>query len=55
LSARNKLNVAHINGAVLVAGLLVIFTGNPTVFVIALSVLLAAAVHSGGIRPGRRR
>jgi hypothetical protein len=55
LSARNKLNVAHVNGAVLIAGLLVLFTGNSTVFVIALGVLLAAAVHSGGIRPNRRR
>jgi hypothetical protein len=55
LSARNKLNVAYVNGAVLMAGLLVIFSGNPTVFVVALGVFLAAAVHSGGIRPGRRR
>ena len=53
MSARKKLNLAYVNGAVLIAGLLVIFTGNPTVFVVALGVLLAAAIHSGGIRPGR--
>ena len=55
MSARNKLNLAYVNGAVLAAGLLVVFTGNPTVFVVALGVLLAGAVHAGHIRPGGGR
>ena len=50
MGARQKLNQAHVNGALIVAGILGLVTSSWTVFFIAGAVLIGLAVHSGGIR-----
>jgi len=53
MRAREKLNNAFITGSLTIAGLIGYATGSWTVFVIAAVVLLAMALHDGGIRPGK--
>jgi len=56
MGARQKLNQAHVNGALIAAGVLGLVTGSWTIFAIAGAGLIGAAVYSGGIRTkgGRR-
>lgn len=54
MSARKKLNGAHVLGALLVAGLLGAVTGSGGIFWVSLGGLLAADVLAGNIRPPRR-
>ena len=49
-TAKHKLNSAHVQGALAVAGLLGLVTGSWIVFVGALAALVATAVHEGTIR-----
>ena len=55
MSARNKLNVAYLNGALLFAAVVGAATESWLVFAAALAVALGAALHGGGIRTGPRR
>jgi hypothetical protein len=50
LNARTKLNSAHILGSLLLASVAGGFTDSTTVFLGAAAVLIALAVHDGGIR-----
>ncbi len=50
MSAKHKLNSAHLLGALLVAGLVGGVTGSAGVFLIALAALLTAGYHAGDIR-----
>ena len=54
MSARGKLNSAHVNGALLVAGLIGGLTGSWTIFGLALGGLLLTKVLGGDIRSPRR-
>jgi hypothetical protein len=53
MSARTKLNGAHVAGALLVAGLLGLFTRSLGVFLFSLGGLLVADLVAGNIRPPR--
>jgi hypothetical protein len=55
MSARTKLNVATINGAILVAGLAGWALGSWPVFLLGSAALITLGLHAGDIRPGRRR
>ena len=55
MGARQKLNSAHVNGALLMAGLVGLLLQSPIVFLIALAALVASAFMGGGIRPQGRR
>jgi hypothetical protein len=57
MSARTKLNGIYTLGCVGLAALICGATGSWGIFVIALAVMIAAAVHAGDIRPkpGPRR
>jgi hypothetical protein len=50
VSAKQKLNAAHICGSVLVAGLIGWATGSLLVFLITLIAFLIAGFHAGDIR-----
>ena len=50
MGARQKLNNAHVIGALIVAGFLGLMTGSWTVFIIAGAVLIGVATYSGEIR-----
>ena len=49
-TAKNKLNQANFNGAVIVSGLVGLGSGSFIVFFIALAICLGMSYHSGGIR-----
>lgn len=49
-TAKHKLNQAHLNGALIVAGIVGLGSGSFLVFFLALAVCISMAVHSGGIR-----
>ena len=55
MGARKKLNVAYLNGSLLAALGLGLFTGSWLVFGLALVMLVAANVYAGQVRPGGRR
>ena len=55
MSARNKLNVAHINGALFFGGIAGLVSGSFTVFILTTAALIAMALHNGGIRPHPRK
>ena len=61
MGARQKLNHAHVNGALIAAGVLGLVTGSWTIFIVAGAVLIGTAICGGDIRPtghnsqGRRR
>ena len=55
MRARQKLNSAHVNGALLVAGLIAGVAGSWTVFGIVLGALVVTKLLSGDIRLGRRK
>jgi len=50
LNARQKLNIAHANGCLLLAALVGAATGSWVVFLLAAAVLAAAGVANGDIR-----
>ncbi len=50
VSAKQKLNKAHVLGALLIAAVVGGLTGSLTVFWIALFISLIAAYHAGDIR-----
>jgi hypothetical protein len=50
MSAKHKLNAAHILGSLLLAGLVGWVTGSPAVFLIALVASLIAGYYAGDIR-----
>jgi len=50
LSAKHKLNSAHVNGALIIAAGLGIATGSITLFLIVVAVLIAQGLHNGDIR-----
>jgi hypothetical protein len=54
MSARQKLNVATMNGCLLVAGTVAYLTGSWQVFAGLLLLLLLSAIGTGGIRFRRR-
>lgn len=54
MNARNKLNVAYLNGSLVLAGLIGPLTESGTIFVLALVGLLLMSLCSGDIRPNRR-
>lgn len=57
MSARTKLNIAALNGCLIVAAVLGLAFDSWFVFVVVAAVLVAADFHSGLIRPeaSRRR
>jgi hypothetical protein len=54
MNARNKLNVAYLNGAVLLAIVAGVFTQSWLVFIVFLVVGVCVGLHFGSIRPNRR-
>ena len=50
LSAKHKLNSAHVNGALIIAAGLGIATGSITLFLIVVAVLIGEGLHNGDIR-----
>lgn len=54
MGARAKLNAAHINGALLVAGVVGYAAKSWLVFWLVLAVIIGGSLHSGGIRPRPR-
>ncbi len=50
VNARNKLNVAAINGCLLVAALVGMMAESGAVFLLTLAALIAGAIASGDIR-----
>ncbi len=55
MNARKKLNVAYLNGCLLVAGIVGIVAGSWPVFVVALAVVALVSIYTGNIRLGPRR
>ena len=55
MGARDELNKHHIYGAIGIATVLGLLTQSLTVFVVAVTVIIAASVYVGEIRSGRRR
>ena len=53
--ARTDLNVAAINGSLLIATLIGWAAGSWTIFFMTSAVLIAAAVYTGKIRPAPRK
>ena len=49
-TAKQKINQAHINGALVLAGIVGLGSGSFLVFFIALAICLGVSFHSGGIR-----
>jgi hypothetical protein len=54
MSARRKLNGAHLTGGLALAGLAGLVTGSWVVFVVVFGMLAAIDVAAGNIRPSRR-
>ena len=50
MGARQKLNQAHLNGALVVAAVVGIATQSWTVFWIAALIAAGSSLHAGGIR-----
>ncbi len=55
MGARQKLNVAFVNGALIVAAVAGFVFKSWAVFVVAAVVLVVGAIHCSDIRPGPRR
>jgi hypothetical protein len=54
MNAREKLNWAYVNGAVVIAGVVGLLAKSWTVFGVSLVVVVIVHLGSGGIRPKRR-
>ena len=50
MSAKHKLNAAHINGALLIAAVFGIASESFVVFLFVASLLIGGAMHDGSIR-----
>ncbi|WP_437222623.1 hypothetical protein SH661x_002866 [Planctomicrobium sp. SH661] len=55
MGARHKLNAAAVHAILLIAGTVAYLVRSWIVFWILASALLASALHSGQIRPDRKR
>jgi hypothetical protein len=55
MDARSKLNAAHVNGALIVAGIVGGLAGSWPVFGVTFGLLVTSALIAGGIRPSRRQ
>lgn len=55
MGARQKLNQAHVNGALVVAALVGAVTQSWIVFVVAALLAVGLSVHGGGIRTRGRQ
>jgi hypothetical protein len=55
MSARNKLNVADINGAVFFGGIAGLVFDSFPIFLLTSAALIAMVFHDGGIRTRPRR
>lgn len=55
MNARRKLNVAFLNGSLLLAGAIGLWTGSCLVFAVALAALVMGNVWAGYIRLKRRK
>jgi len=55
LNARQKLNLIHVSGALLLAAILGGLLQSWAIFLITSAILIADAVYGGDIRPGGRR
>lgn len=55
MNARQKLNVAYVNGALWIAGIAGFFTGSWLVLAIVLSGSMVLGFSLGNIRPRKRR
>lgn len=49
-TARNKLNIAHINGSIIISSFIGVGSESFLVFFLALAVCIGMSFHSGGIR-----
>lgn len=54
MGARQKLNQAHLNGALVIATVIGVASQSWTVFWIAALIAVGSSLHSGGIRLRRR-
>ncbi len=54
MNARTKLNVAALNGCLLLAALVSTLARSWAIFLLALAALVAGGIASGDIRPRRR-
>ena len=54
MPARQKLNVAAINGALAISGVLGVVCQSWTVFAVAAVILIGLSLHDGNIRPDAR-
>ncbi len=54
MGARQKLNQAHVNGALVIAALVGAVTQSWVVFVLAALLAAGTSVYGGGIRPRLR-
>jgi len=54
MNARRKLNIASINGALLIGAALGAVTKSWTVFLLAVAAIVASGIYSGEIRPNDR-
>ncbi len=50
VGAKQKLNAANVNGALIVAGVIGLITGSWPIFVLALIVLVVGSIYAGNIR-----
>jgi hypothetical protein len=57
MGAREKLNQAYLNGAIVVAAIVGLVAQSWTLFWIAVAYVIASSIYGGGIRPkpGRQR
>lgn len=54
-NARTKLNVAYLNGCLLIAAIFGAMAGSWAVFLVSLAILIVCGVHCGEIRPASGR
>jgi hypothetical protein len=50
MTAKHKLNSAHVLGVLLLSGLIGWLTGSPLLFIVLAMVFIGLAIHSGDIR-----
>lgn len=55
MGARNKLNVAYVNGALILSGLVGLATGSWQIFALAAMMLIGMCFYAGDIRTQGRR
>lgn len=56
MGTRQKLNVAHVRGALIVAAASGALTGSWTIFAATLAILIVGSLYDGAVRPrGRGR